>query len=170
MNSNIELEVVDESSDEDTLLITKKEYNMLKNKAEKSEIFYEKFLRLQAEFENYKKFTERQKVDYLKFGMHRILKELIQIYDDLKRSLNNYNDSQLTHGLRLILDNISALLKREGVETIPAEDAMFNPTLHECIMVEQDPSVPGGKITEVFENGYYLNGKVLRPSKVKVNK
>jgi molecular chaperone GrpE len=167
---NSEVEVLDEHSKTGTVLLTKQEYDALKKKAEDAEKLFDKYLRLQAEFENYKKFTERQKADYLKFGTQRILKELIKIYDDFLRALKDHSNSPLTHGLTLILNNLSALLANEGVTPIKAEGEMFDPCAMDCVMVEHDPSQPEGQVTEVLEEGYYLNGKVLRPSKVKVNK
>ncbi|NVM52281.1 MAG: nucleotide exchange factor GrpE [Candidatus Helarchaeota archaeon] len=170
MDLDTDFEIIDDDIEEDTVLISKQEYTALKKKVEEAQVLYDKFLRLQAEFENYKKFMERQKTNYLKFGNEKLLKEVIKIYDDLKRALKGHDDSELTHGLKLILENFSALLKCEGIAPIEAEGGEFNPEIHDCMMVEQDPSLPDGVITEIFEDGYYLNGKVLRPSKVKVNK
>ncbi len=169
MNSKAELKVQDESLDESTVLLTKYEYDLLKKEAEKSQVLYDKYLRLQAEFDNYKKFMDRQKSQYLKFATERILKAILKIYDDLKRAYNGYAGFSHDDGLKLILENLSALLKSEGVEPIKAEGS-FNPELHESILIERNPALPDGQITEVLEEGYYLNGKVLRPSKVKVNK
>ena len=170
MDLETELELEDEISREGKILLTKQEYEMLKKKAEAAEDLYDKYLRLRAEFENYKKFADRQKENYLKFGNHKILKNLLKIFDDLKRALNGHHDSPLFDGLKLILSNFSALLKDEGVLPIQAEGVLFNPDVHECMLVEQDPSVPDGVVTEVLEEGYYLNDKILRPAKVKINK
>ena len=169
MDSETELELLDEVVEEDTVILTKSQYDALQQNVENAENLCEKFLRLQADFDNYKKFTDRQKATYLKFGNQKLLKEFIKIYDDLKRALNGNEGPQFT-GFKLILNNFSALLKSEGIEPIEAEGRKFNPEMHECMMVEQNPSLPEGAITETFEDGYYLNGKVLRPSKVKVNK
>lgn len=168
MESKIKDEIVEASPEEESVFLTKEAYDGLKKKAAEADLLYDKLLRLQADFENYRKFTERQKAEYLKFGTQRILKELIKIYDDLKRAIKDHQDSPLYCGLKLILNNFSALLKSEGVVPIPAEGEIFNPDRHECMMVGDDPSAPEGTITEVFEEGYYLNGKVLRPSKVKI--
>jgi molecular chaperone GrpE len=106
----------------------------------------------------------------LKYGTERILRDIIKVYEDLKRAIKGKNDdSQFTNGLKLILNNFSALLKREGVNPIEAEGTKFNPELHECMMVEQNPSAEDEMITEVLEDGYYLNGKVMRPARVKIN-
>ena len=169
MDSEAEFELSDEIMDDDTVILTKSEYDSLQRQVESAKDLCDKFLRLQAEFDNYKKFMERQKANYLKFGNQKLLKEFIKIYDDLKRALNGHEGPQFT-GFKLILNNFSALLKSEGIESIEAEGKEFNPEIHECMMVEQNSSLPEGAITEVFEDGYYLNGKVLRPSKVKVNK
>ncbi|MHA1276491.1 MAG: nucleotide exchange factor GrpE [Candidatus Helarchaeota archaeon] len=170
MVTNSELEILEGSSKQGSILIGNDEYDRLKKKAEEAEIFYDKLLRLQAEFENYKKFTERQKSEYLKFGTHRILKDLIKIYEDLKRALHDHNNSPLTQGLMLILNNLGALLEREGVTPILAEGEMFDPSTMECLLVEHDPSKPDGQVTEVLSEGFLLNEKILRPARVKINK
>ncbi|MHA1649403.1 MAG: nucleotide exchange factor GrpE [Candidatus Helarchaeota archaeon] len=170
MDLESDFQVNEEKIEENAVCISRQEYETLKKKAEEAEELRDKYLRLKAEFANYQKFIERQKSEYLKYGTERILKELIKIYDDLKRALKDLKDPELAHGLKLILNNFSTLLKREGVEPIEAEGKMFNPDIHECMMVERDPSFPDGAVTEVLEDGYYLNGKVLRPSKVKINK
>ena len=154
---------------EDSVLVSKAEYAKLKEKAKQAEELSEKYLHLLADFENYKKFMDRQKATYLNYGNERILKELIKLYDDLKRAINA-NDPKSDKGLILILNKFSALLKNEGIEPIEAEGKKFNPDLHECMMVEQNPSLEDEINTGVLEEGYKLKGKVLRPSKVKVNK
>ncbi|NVM27858.1 MAG: nucleotide exchange factor GrpE [Candidatus Helarchaeota archaeon] len=172
MDLESEFEVQDNNLEEETVLITSQEYDALKKKAIEAKELHEKYLRLLAEFENYKKFMERQKTNCLKFGNEKLLKAILKIYDDLKRALNGHvhADFPQADGLKLILENLSTLLKSEGVEPIEAEGRAFNPAVHECIMVEQDPSLPEGEITEVLEEGYYLNDKVLRPARVKINK
>jgi molecular chaperone GrpE len=154
---------------EDSVLLSKEEYAKLKEKAKQAEELLDKYLRLQADFDNYKKFMDRQKATYLNYGNERILKELIKLYDDLKRAINAH-DPKSDKGLILILNKFSALLRNEGIEPIEAEGKKFNPDLHECMMVEQNPSLEDEVNTEVLEEGYKLKGKVLRPSKVKVNK
>ena len=154
---------------EDSVLLSKEEYAELKEKAKQAEELLDKYLRLQADFDNYKKFMDRQKANYLNYGNERILKELIKLYDDLKRAINAY-DPKLDEGLILILNKFSVLLKNEGIEPIEAEGKKFNPDLHECMMVEQNPSMEDGVITGVLQEGYKLKGKVLCPSKIKINK
>ncbi|MHA1323953.1 MAG: nucleotide exchange factor GrpE [Candidatus Helarchaeota archaeon] len=170
MDSEIEREESMNNTTDEMVLIKKSELEALKSKAGERDQLYEKYLRLRAEFDNYKKFIERQKVDYLKYGNKRLLSEIIKIYEDFKRAVREIKDSQTRQGLNMILNNFSALLKNEGVIPIEAEGTEFNPDLHECLLVDYDPSLPEGYVTEVLEDGYYLNGKVLRPSKVKINK
>jgi molecular chaperone GrpE len=154
---------------EESIVFSNEEYNKLREKAKEAVNIYDKYIHLKAEFENYKKFMERQKINYLNYGTESILKELINIYDDLKRAVNA-DEPKLNQGLILILNNFSALLKREGVESIEAAGKQFDPDLHECVVVEHNPALPDNSITGVVEEGYKLKGKVLRPSKVMVNK
>ena len=152
-----------------SVLVSKEEYAKLKEKAKQVEELSDQCLRLQADFDNYRKFMDRQKATYLNYGNERILKELIKLYDDLKRAIDAH-EPKSDKGLILILNKFSALLKNEGIEPIEAEGKKFNPDLHECMMVEQNPSLEDEVNTGVLEEGYKLKGKVLRPSKVKVNK
>jgi len=160
----------DQNLEESSMLPKKIEYNELGRKIKEVEELKEKYLRLQAEFENYKKFMERQRVNYLRYSNEKLLQEVIKIYDDFNRALKGLNGAQFIQGLKLILNNFKTLLKNESISLIEAEGKQFNPEIHECMMVGEDPTLPEGLVTEILEDGYYLNGKVLRPSKVKVNK
>lgn len=144
-------------------------------KEEKPSIDYkDKYLRAKAELENYRKFMERQKSDYIKYSNEKLIIEFLRIYDDLKRAIKVIDNEDLRKediesGLKMILENFRKVLSEQGVETIDCT-GLFDPCKHECMMIEKNETLPDDTITEELQEGYCLNGKVIRPSKVKINK
>ena len=139
------------------------------------EDYKEKYLRSKAELENYRKFMERQNSDYIKFANQKIILEFLKIYDDLKRSVlsmdgHNNDISKIKNGIKMILDNFKMLLDKNGIKSIESIGKNFNPDFHECIMIEKSESLPDNLIIDELEEGYCLNGKIIRPSRVKIIK
>lgn len=124
--------------------------------------------RLQADFDNYRKRAERDKEEYKTYACSSIVKDLLPIVDDLDRALASATeDSVLVQGVRGVRGNLMKVLEANGLKEMPAEGD-FDPNLHEALCaVEGDED---GKIAEVYQKGYTLNGKVLRYAKVKVTK
>ncbi|MBD3230936.1 MAG: nucleotide exchange factor GrpE [Candidatus Lokiarchaeota archaeon] len=153
-----------------------KEIKDKKNKDHKNSIDYkEKYLRAKAELENYRKFTERQKADYIKFANERLIIKFLEIYDDLKRAIKSMEENDdapepIIEGLKMILQNMRKALEEEGVESICAIGKKFDPNLHECVMIEKDESLQDDVVCDELQEGYRLNNKVIRPSRVKIIK
>ncbi|MFX1259012.1 MAG: nucleotide exchange factor GrpE, partial [Promethearchaeota archaeon] len=128
-------------------------------------------LRVQADFENYKKRSERENKQYSSYIIQKMLKKLIDHYDNLVRALNMLetieNGNSISKGFKLIIKNFEKLLKEEGVEPMKSEGKQFDPFKHEAIMLENHDDLPENTIIEELEKGYYLNGEILRPAKVK---
>ncbi len=124
--------------------------------------------RLQADFDNYRKRTQRENEEYRKFACSSIVGELLTIVDDLDRALEHAGEeTEFVKGIRGVRTNLMKILESNGLKEIPAE-GKFDPNYHEALCtVEGDDD---GTIAEVFQKGYMLNGKVLRYSKVKVTK
>ncbi|MFX1449504.1 MAG: nucleotide exchange factor GrpE [Promethearchaeota archaeon] len=159
------------------LIANEKDLLKLKEKAELADKYLNSLARLQAEFENYKKFTERENEKFKKFALKNILSELIKLNDDLERALNAANgkkDFQSLHqGLQMILNNLKKLLECEGVKQIDAKGEIFDPSKHHVCMVEQikdSNDIPEDTILEEIEKGYYYKDQLLRPSMVKIAK
>lgn len=122
--------------------------------------------RVQAEFENYKKRTLREREDIVKCANEGLLADLLPVLDDFERALAaQCSEGELRDGITKIHDNLAALLKDYGVKEIPSE--RFDPSVHEAFAVGDGED---GKILEVYQKGYFLGNKVLRCSKVKVAK
>jgi molecular chaperone GrpE len=123
--------------------------------------------RVQAEFENYKKRSMREREDTIRCANHKLLSDLLSVLDDFERAqAAKCSEEELRSGITKIHDNLASLLKDYGLREIPS-DGKFDPSVHEAFAVGEGED---GKIIETYQKGYYLGDKVLRCSKVKVAK
>jgi len=156
------------------ILLTSEEFQSLDEKAEKSNEYFDKLLRLQADFDNYKKRLERDKIDFIKFANEEIIIEILKILDDFERAVEagkaKHDFDVLYKGVEMIHKDLKGFLKQRGVEEINAKGKPFNPHEHEAMMQEERDDHPEDRVIEEFQKGYILNGRVIRPSKVKVAK
>jgi molecular chaperone GrpE len=159
-----------------------KELDDLKNDArkfkdllEEKEKFLNSLLRTRADFENYKKRSERENSRYKAYAIEAMLIKLIVHYDDLIRALNLLkmleNMDGLKNGFEIILKNFEKLLTEEGVKPMNSEGEKFDPYKHEAVLVEENrDDLPENTILEEITKGYYFKDKVLRPAMVKISK
>ncbi len=161
-----------EVASEDTIILSLPEYEALKKEAEKAAENWDKYLRLYSEFENSRKMWERQKQELLKFGNFRILKECIGILDELEAALQSLRgvDDHHAHGLEMIYNKMKEMVKNEGVSEIKSLGEIFDPHVHEAIMIEENPEAPENSISNVIQRGYLYEDKVLRSAKVKISR
>ena len=124
--------------------------------------------RLQADFDNFRKRTQRENEEFKAFATAGLISELLTIEDDLDRALDSAKEeNDFVIGVRGIRQNLMKILESKGLTEIPT-DGKFDPNCHEALcIVEADTE---GDIAEVFQKGYRLGNKVLRYSKVKVTK
>ena len=131
-------------------------------------------VRTRADFENYKKSVVRDKEQYNTMLKEKIIKKLIDHYEDLLRAQKvleiNHSDESIKNGFQMIVKNFEKLLKEEGVEPMNCTGERFDPYKHESIIVEENNDLPDNTILEEIDKGYYLNNKVLKPARVKVSK
>ncbi|MGI6735836.1 MAG: nucleotide exchange factor GrpE [Anaerovoracaceae bacterium] len=135
---------------------------------EEEEDLNTKYLRLMADFQNYKRRAAREKDDIRAFANEKIAVQLLEVMDNFERGLDHDVDENFKEGMEMILDQLRDVLKRSGVEEIKAEAEEFDPHFHNAVMMEDTDKVESGRISEVMQKGYTLNGKVIRPSMVKV--
>ena len=133
----------------------------------------EKYLRLYAEFENYKKRT-RQELDTERiYRAQSVLRDILPAIDNIERALAQQGESDefksLHKGVEMIYESLLHSLKENGLEVIEALDAPFDPNLHQAVMQDSDSSKDSGIVLEELQKGYKLKERVLRPSMVKVN-
>ena len=133
----------------------------------------DKYIRLSAEFDNYRKRTLREKMEISRYAGEDMLLKIIPIMDDFDRALihmeNSADESAIKAGIDLIYSKFSDFLKQNGIKEIPSLNSEFNVDLHEAVAkVPVDDYSLKGKVVDVVLKGYYLQDKVLRFSKVVV--
>ncbi len=155
--------------------IKKSELDALKEQAAKAQEYWDKLLRLQAEFDNTKKRVDRERFEFIKYANEEIILELLGILDDLERSLeamhsNHEDPTAFLKGIEMILAHLYEMLKKRGVKPIEAKGRVFDPNFHEALMQEENDELDEDSVVEELQKGYLLEDRVIRTSKVKVSK
>jgi molecular chaperone GrpE len=133
----------------------------------------DKYLRLSAEFDNYRKRTLKEKAELIKNGGEKTLTAILPVLDDFERALKNMETSEETkamkEGVELIFNKFQKILGQEGLQKIETEGKEFDTDFHEAIALIPAPSEDlKGKILDCVQTGYMLNEKVIRHAKVAV--
>ncbi|MDD4979669.1 MAG: nucleotide exchange factor GrpE [Candidatus Omnitrophica bacterium] len=163
------------AKEEKTVSLPESEYLKLKEEAEKAKEYWDRLLRLQADFDNTRKRLEKEKQDFVKFANEGIILELLNILDDLERTVelaqSKHQDLPVfLKGVEMILAHLYEMLKEYGVKPIEAEGKLFDPHYHEALMQAEDIDVPEHTVIEELQKGYLLNDRIIRTAKVKVSK
>lgn len=132
----------------------------------------DKHLRLQAEFDNFRKRTAKEKLDLTVTASENVIKDILPVLDDFERALQNMekngNEADI-QGVTLIFNKLKTILKAKGLEEIEAMDADFNTDEHEALtMIPAPDESKKNKVLDVIQKGYKLNGKVIRYARVVV--
>lgn len=128
-----------------------------------------KYLRLMADFQNYKRRTEKEKNDIYAFANEKIVSELLNVIDNFERALDAGSDGDsFVEGMNLIFKQLQGVLEKAGVVEIEALGQDFDPNFHHAVLTEDSAEYESGKVTAVLQKGYLLNNKVIRPTMVKV--
>jgi molecular chaperone GrpE len=150
----------------------KKLQGQLEEKTRESSDYFDKWLRLRAEMENFKKRMEKEKSEHLKFGNESLLKALLPILDNLERAMdhgkNGGENSPLMVGLEMVRKEFAGILERFGVKPVPAVGEAFDPEKHEAIS-QQESDLEANRIVSTVQNGYFYHDRLLRPAKVIVS-
>jgi molecular chaperone GrpE len=140
---------------------------------EKNELFG-KLQRVSADYINYQKRVSKQTADTIAYEKEKIIKTLLPALDNFEHMLQNAKSAESTDvllkGIRIIYDQILDILKSHGVEHIKALGEKFDPALHEAVSQKAESEKEENIVLEEFQKGYKLNGRVLRPNRVIVNK
>jgi len=136
--------------------------------AEKAEI-YDRLLRRQAEFENFRRRVERERGEAIDFGRMEALSAVLPIVDDFERALKVESvDKDYARGMELIYQRLLESLKKLGLEPISAAGQTFDPNLHHAVELVKTEDAADQTVLEEFQKGYQFRGKLLRPAMVKV--
>jgi len=132
----------------------------------------ERYMRLMAEFQNYKRRAAKEKADTLQYANEKIVAELLPVLDNFERALNTDGGDLEAYakGMELIFEQLRTALGNAGLAEIEAMDKEFDPNVHNAVMTETLEEAEDGVITKVLQKGYKLRDKVIRPSMVAVNK
>ena len=132
----------------------------------------DRLLRQAAEFDNYRKRTERERRETAQYAAADLLQELLPIIDDFERALQTEaaGAESYRQGLSIIHRGLMELLRKRGVMPIEAVGKDFDPQVHQAVSYEENPERRDGEIVEEFRRGYRLGDKLLRPAMVKVAK
>jgi molecular chaperone GrpE len=140
-------------------------------RAEKDELT-QTMMRRQADFENFKKRTERDRHEEARRGVERLMADLIPVLDAFDRALKAHaadpDYEEYAKGVMLIRKQLWDAVARHGLERIDAAGKMFDPHVHQAVERVESSEYPDGTISDVFQDGYMFNGRVLRPAIVRV--
>jgi len=128
-----------------------------------------RYLRLAADFQNYRKRVEKEKSDIYAYANEKIVVEMLDVIDNFERALEHSNDNEgFMEGMNMIFRQFKGVLERNGVEEMNALGEPFDPNVHHAVLTESSVEYESGKVTQVLQKGYMLNKKVIRPAMVKV--
>jgi molecular chaperone GrpE len=134
----------------------------------------DKYLRLYAEFDNYRKRSIREREDLIKLAAQDTIKNILPTLDDLERAIkhtkpNSENNDSIIEGIQLIHDKLFKTLEQQGLKAMDSDHQAFDPDLHEALTKVPAPTEEmKGKVIETIEKGYYLKDKIIRYAKVVV--
>ena len=180
-NENLQEEVVEESVEnaEETAEVVEEKTaeELLQEKIEKLEeevkASEDKYLRLYAEFENFKRRKNQEIETNNIYKSQKVITEILPSLDNLERALQVDSDNEevkaLRKGVEMVYEGILNALKSEGVEVVETENVQFDPNIHHAVMQDEDSEKESGAILDTFQKGYKLKDRVIRPAMVKIN-
>jgi len=171
---DIKEEKADEVRPSETVTITKEEYEGLLKVSQDVADIQDKLLRLGAEFENYKKRSQRDREEFLKYTGEAFVLEILYVIDNFERAFQASEKTQdfkvLHQGVEMILKEAQKFLKDKGVKKIDSVGLPFDPHRHEAIENVIFEDKPENMVVEECQAGYEMNGRIIRPAKVRISK
>lgn len=132
----------------------------------------QKFMRLSADFANYKRRTEKEKLEIYKSANERLIQALLPVIDNMERALGHAQESSkeaFVNGVEMVFKNMMDVMQKEGLQAIDALDQPFDHNLHHAVMTEPKEGYDSDFVIGVLQKGYQLGDKVIRPAMVKVS-
>jgi molecular chaperone GrpE len=170
-----ELAETEETSSDKTEDPVKALENRIEKAEKESAEHYDRFLRLSAEFDNYKKRYAREMDDFRKFANTSIIKEMLSVVDNLERGLQSVDtakkaESSIAEGVKMTLTEILKIFEKFAVKPIHAMLEPFDPIYHQAVMQEETEEQPDNTVIRELQKGYLIHDRLLRPSMVVVSK
>jgi len=148
----------------------KQELEQLKKQAEEN---HQRYLRAQADFDNFRRRTIKEKEDFAKYASLKLIEQLLPVVDNFERALaaskDNKDHEALAKGVDMIFRQLDQVLAGEGLQAMSTVGTPFNPEFHQAIMQVESEEYEEGIVVEEVQKGYMLKDKVLRPAMVKVS-
>nr|WP_156291115.1 nucleotide exchange factor GrpE [Oceanobacillus salinisoli] len=166
----VDKEVPEVEEENNSIKELEKKIELLQTEKEEN---YQRLVRLQAEFDNYKKRTLKEREAERKYKSQDLVNELLPAIDNFERALQvevTGDAKNLVEGITMVYKQLLEALKSQGVETIETEGKEFDPSLHHAVMQVEDESIESNTVVEELQKGYMLKDRVIRPAMVKVNK
>ena len=136
---------------------------------EQNRLLQDRVLRTLADFENFRKRSEREKQEFFKYALASTIKDILPVLDNFDRALEHAEEGDEFHkGVLLIYKQLFDVLQGHGLKTIDEAGVHFDPNIHEAVVREEDPSVPSHTVVAILQKGYFLHDRLLRPALVKV--
>ena len=152
----------------------KDQHDTIESLQEEKDELFAKLQRVSADYANFQKRVPKQITDTIGYEKERIIKTLLPVLDNFEHTLQNAHSAEnvdvLVKGIRIIYDQLLDILKSHNVEQIEALGEKFDPAMHQAMTQKSDPEKEENTVLEEFQKGYRLNGRVIRPSRVIVNK
>lgn len=147
---------------------------ILAEKDQEIAVLKDRLLRLQAEFDNFKKRQARERAEFLKFANESLLRDFVPLADNLERAVASATDeaqpAAIRTGMEMIVRLFRTTLEKAGVTLLECQGAPFDPNTMQAVQQVETPEGPDGVVVEVMQQGYLLEGRVLRPAMVKVSR
>ena len=147
------------------------ENKQAEEKLKEEEDLQTRYLRLAADFQNFRRRSEKERADVYAYANEKIVVDLLDVIDSFERAMNNTweaEEARVMEGMALILKQLQGVLEENHVEEIQSLGLPFDPAYHNAVMTEASESVESGLVSKVLQKGYMLNKKVIRPSMVAV--
>lgn len=170
-----EIQAEDKSDAEDVVREEEKdqaEDKVQEETKEPEEDLNTKYLRLAADFQNFRRRSEKEKSDVYAYANEKIVVELLDVIDNFERAMEHQSEaegSKVMEGMAMVLKQLQDVLEKNHLEEIDALNKPFDPVYHHAVMEEQSESAESGTVIKVLQKGYMLNKKVIRPSMVVVS-
>lgn len=131
--------------------------------------YRDRYLRTLADFDNFRKRSEREKGEFFKYALAGVMKDLLPVLDNFDRALEHAEEGDDFHkGVAMIYKQLFSQLQKHGVTVIDEAGVAFDPNIHEAVVREENDTVPSHTVSEILQKGYFLHDRLLRPAMVKV--
>ena len=141
------------------------------SKDDELEKMKDQFIRLQADFQNYKRRAEKDKINYMNMGLEKLALDILPVVDNFERAIDSAENHDSFYDVIVLIErSLFEVLNKFEIKEIDCLNKPFDPNFEHAVLLSEEDGVESGLVTEVLQKGYTIDGKVLRPAMVKVSK